>query len=455
MLLLSTPLSAAEPQAAAKTSADLSGVVQTSDGRPVEGAAVVIRSAGPREGEARLTGHCYPDCFKHARTDASGRFTISNVDGALLYGLIVKAEGWGQQSPVDVDPRDESLVVTLRPSALDTIEEQENTVVGRVVAPDGTPVAGAIVRPRGYQQGDSGVEGSMHEVAEVAVTDAEGRFAIASALRVTALHLVVHARSYVSQFFSDVDAGGAGTILTLSSGLTLKGRVVHEGKPLGDVMVGACFPKRTSGMWWGPWETITAADGSFALPHVAPNQELAVYAKMESLREVGAAPSVSAAGAEGESFDLGDLEVTPGHTLRGKIRVSGGRPLPERLGVTVWREGPFDWITVRVEPNGEFRIDRLPGEVLHVGVAGFAADGVHPAYPWPYHLSSANPCLDVSNPQHLLGRLAGDTVLEIELEPGQFVFPAEFPAGAKAIVDRLRESPLRGIEQDAAKETAK
>ncbi len=278
-------LQAAEGDAEQQTdkSVALAGQVRSAAGAPVAGAAVVIQSARPREGKSPIQGFNYDDCLKYAFTDAAGRFTIDELNPELLFQLLVKHPEFGHQFVDDVDPRDNVPTVKLGPPKLKTIADGASLVWGRVVRLDGQPVPGAIVTPDGYQQGDSGLFGPMEEIAEVTVTDQDGRFSIPSTKHVTALHLIVHARGYLPEYFSDVASGAFEAIIHVRDGFRVRGRVMHGGQPQSGVLVGACWTSRHAASWWGPWQAITDEQGRFALQHLTPDEELCVYVAMKSL----------------------------------------------------------------------------------------------------------------------------------------------------------------------------
>ncbi len=434
----------------------LSGRMRTAAGEPVAGAAVAIQSARPRQGQSRILGFNYDDCLKYAFTDAAGCFSIEGVSGDLLFRLLVKHPDFGHQFVADVDPRGNEPTVTLRPAKLKAIANPANLVWGRVVTPKGDYIAGAIVTPRGYMQGNTGLEGPMEELAQVTVTDQQGRFSIPSTTRVTALHLTVHARGFVPEFFSDVAAGAFEQIVRLRDGFSVHGRVVHDGRPQVGITVGACWSSRHSGSWWGPWQTITGDDGRFTLHHLTPDEELCVYVAMKSV-PTSAPPSILLTGADGDEFDLGDLEITAGHRLAGRVTLSTDDPLPVNMRVVVWRDAAYDRTMAPVAADGTFEIDHLPRELLNVSALAFKRGTDDSVFPWPYHLSAENKGLDPLNPQRLVGRLDDDTEITIMLAPGAFKFPErtntqEESERINRKLGQLRKSPLRGIVEESVEQ---
>jgi hypothetical protein len=338
---------------------------------------------------------------------------------------------------------------------LKTIAAEENDVWGSAVDPDGKPIAGAIIVPRGYMQGDTGLQGPMEGVAEATITDAEGKFRIPSTKHVTALHLEVRARGFVPQYFNNVATGLGDGTLNLVRGATLRGRVVHSGQPRSGIAIGVCWVEHLSGTWFGPWKAVTDGDGRFVISHVTPNQELCLYGTIDSVKEVGTIPAIRLTAADHDDLNLGDIPIVPGHRLNGRVMIFGGRPLPPYLHVRANRDGPRDGTTVPVREDGLFELKSLPDEIISLSVQAILPGQSLPQYPFPFHLSAKNRSLDPQNPQHLLGQLDRDLEIMILLEPGKFEFPAQ-PATAaegntrREKLDLLRKTRIQGLSDAVA-----
>ncbi len=424
--------------------ATLTGLVKSENGDPIAGAAVVNFSVEPASGKPLVSKFSDKDCLKYGFSDAAGRFTIKHVDGDRVFDFLVARKGYRARLITSVDARKGSLTVVLSSPVLKTIEAEENDVWGRAVDPDGKSVAGAIITPRGYMQGDTGLHGPMDEVAEVTITDQEGTYRIPSTKHVTALHLEVRARGFVPQYFNNVPSGLGNGTLTLVRGATLRGRVVYAGQPRSGIVIGVCWAEHLSGRWFGPWEAVTDDDGRFVIAHVTPDQQLCLYGKIDSVKEVGTVPAILVTAADQDDLDFGDIPIVPGHGLKGRVMISEGRPLPPHLHVRVYRDGPRDDTIAPIRADGVFELKSLPDEIIELGVQAIPPGQSQPQYPFPFHLSAKNRSLNPHNPQHLLGRLDADLEIKVLLEPGKFEFP-EAP-GTIAKADTLREklNLLRG-----------
>ncbi len=430
-----------------------SGVVQNANGAPIVGASVVV-SRSHSAHEKLLDGvYSHPDCLKHAVTDSHGEFAIDGIDAGRRLTLMIAADGHATKSVSDVDAQDGRREIVLSGPRLKTITRSINDVYGRVVDPEGDPVGGAIVAPRGYMQGDIGLEGPMESVAQITVTNADGEFRVPSALAVSALHLQVSARGFVPQFLAEVSNGGDEQTLTLKRGATLRGRVVLDGVPQRGIVVGANVAQRFSGSWNGPWGTLTDQEGRFTIAHVVPDKQLCVFAAMESVGGLGAAPQAFVTAADETNIDLGDLPITSGFRLHGRVVLADDASLPDNLHLSIVRNGSGERILTPVDENGEFEVHNLPAEILHISAYGLIEGSERRVWPWPFHLSAENASLDPHNPHHLVGLLSENTEITILLAPGKFEFPpppttAEESTRIQAALQRLRRSPLKGIDAE-------
>ncbi len=431
----------------------LPGTVRTEAGDPIADAAVVISWSYLRGKKLLDWRFSHADCLKYAFTDKSGVFAIPAVEAERTLTMVVAASGYGTKLIADVDPQAKPRTIVLSPPQLQTIERASNDVWGHVVDPEGAPIAGAIIVPRSYLLGDTGFEGRMDTIAETTVTNSDGEFRVPSAIAVSALHLEVSARGFVPQFFKEVSNGGDEQTLTLKRGATLQGRILRDGVPQCGIVVGANVAQRYSGSWNGPWGTLTDRDGRFTLAHVVPDKEVCVFATMESVGGLGAAPQTFVTAADETNIDLGDMRILDGHRLCGRVMVEGDGPLPPNVHIIVWRDGSENRITAPVSSEGEFEIRNVPPEIVMVSARALVEGTERTVWPWPFHLSNKNVSLDPHNPQHLLGLLSEDTEVTILLAPGKFEFP---PAPAnegewkfrKETVERLRKSPLQGVDID-------
>src|ERR1700682_2397671 len=92
--LLIASLIATAPVSFAAGRATLTGKVTDNLGKPLPDATVMIYHAGVKKGYSTFCPSCYFDCGKRTVTDASGSFTLENLDPDLLFELLVIRNGY-------------------------------------------------------------------------------------------------------------------------------------------------------------------------------------------------------------------------------------------------------------------------------------------------------------------------------------------------------------------------
>src|ERR1700690_1840613 len=94
--ILTLPFSgfAATTIATPPDSATVSGTIVEDSGRPAEGATVFVYSARLKKGYAVVCPTCWIDCGKRADADAQGQFTITGLNSALKFRLLVVKDGF-------------------------------------------------------------------------------------------------------------------------------------------------------------------------------------------------------------------------------------------------------------------------------------------------------------------------------------------------------------------------
>ncbi len=269
---------------------------------------------------------------------------------------------------------------------------------------DNKPIPAALVIPRGFTEGDRGELGPMEKMASVQVTDREGKFQIVTARPVDSLELEVRAKGLVPQLLNGVLVRGKETqVLNLQRGVSIAGRVMHQGKPLPGVAIGLVWTARLSGTYWGPWEAITDDDGCFSMAHVTAGKHVYMYGKMRSLKDVGAiAPIELTTGADESVLRIDDITVGAGHKVSGHILLSDGRPLPPGSRLNLAAHELWDHQEMPLPPDGSFEIKGVPPWVCGIQVTVPSSQGNSRS---AYHLSAlksqpgSNERLDITRPR--------------------------------------------------------
>jgi len=387
---------------------DLTGSVASKAGVPVAGALVLIDSAGVRQGTSPLCPSCYADCAKRAETAADGTFAIKSVDPALIFRVLVIADGFRPAFVAKVDPAQGPIRAALEPMSLDQIPP-ERIVRGRVFDAAGLPVPGATVEPQMFRTDEhSGFSPGIFD--PLAITNLAGEFALVSRSPIRDVDLKISGRNLAPQIFPKATPEPKPHQFKLGEGTEVTGRLLLGGKPLAGVTLGLVQAERASTTFLGATAIGTDAEGRFLFSHVAPGDDYFVYGIMASLQGRGAVVARRVkVGAEGSKADVGDLAVEPGHRIAGQVLLADGKSIPPGTRIMVSREEAWDNLRTTLDAEGRFELVGLPTEeyTLNVTVKG-------------YRLSSRNKSIDTNNPFRLKGRVDGDlTGLKILLEPGQ------------------------------------
>lgn len=209
------------------------GRVTDAAGKPVAGATVGLRTSGSVFSGSALWQSCGDD----------GRFNYDGKPLGRTGRLAARAPGYQDEEREDVVTLDAStpttLDFTLRPDPTKARANAESAkpaavsashrdVAGKVVGPDGKPVASALVR--------WGLSMSSDEIPEIR-TDERGAFRLPGVTD-EANVLSVMAKG-LAPAFPQIDAGGdREAAVTLNAGATVRGRVIDDaGLPIAGVRV--------------------------------------------------------------------------------------------------------------------------------------------------------------------------------------------------------------------------
>jgi thiol-disulfide isomerase/thioredoxin len=419
-----TPLSAADGP-----KPTLTGVVKNQQGEPLAGATVFIHTAGPKEGVGVLCPSCYPDCRKRTTTDASGQCRIEELDPTLFFRILVVAKGYQPQFVAKVDPALNPFEATLKPES--TGGEPNQRVRGKVSGPDGKPVAGAVVNIRGVTRESSTRFGGNDDIDPVAVTDEAGEFVLRSTKPFDSVGVDVETRALAKGIFQRLASGDTVHELKLVEGISVKGRLLKDGKGVPGVEVGISGAERRSEIYAGNYSVGTDAEGRFLFVNLAPKTDYFVYGMMKSLGSRGALPAQRVRGTEDRgTVDMSDLKLGRAYAVDGVVRLADGKPVPAKTKVILGREEAWDSTITQTDEQGRFRFRGVPAESVSISstIKG-------------YRLSLRNASIDPLNPYHLIGRIhTNKTDLVLQFEPGERHTRLEGNQLA------LRQEPLRGAE---------
>ena len=363
-VLLSVLLAAGAAETAEKV--DLKGVVKDDMGAPVKDATVLIFTAQPRKGVGTLCPSCYLDCWRQARTDEKGRFTIEKVDGSLLFKIGALTPGHEPAFASKVDPVAGEPEITLWPKA-NVPDEPRRTVRARLVDLDGKGVAHAVVTTKGIREGMGNSYGSHLEATTI--TDEKGAFTLTGKKDADFFILEMTARGLATTIF-DVPPKKEEQTLTLGPGVAVRGRAMRDGKPVAGLTFSLVQLDRSSGNFVGEsTSAVTNAEGRFVLANVVPHDLLAMYSKTLDAATSGATSvKYVETGEHGSVIDVGDLPVRAARRLTGRLVMPAGTTVPPDSSVRIGRPIAWDSISVPVAADGAFAADVVPDEPLTVSV---------------------------------------------------------------------------------------
>ena len=244
----------------------------------------------------------YPDSTE---TDENGSYTLRIPPGAqAIYLASAPPDGYSQagfssfkgdeRKITAVDGQDQHIDLKLTP-------EPGNRLAGRVLDPQGKPVAGAIVEVENPG-------GPMMRTTKVVKSDAKGEFTLHAVDR--GFRVYAHAGSLGTPQPSELKGDEKELILRLSPIVKTKlvGRVVDaKGKPLANVGIYVTTWHGTFGLTPKAPIVLTDADGRFTLPGPSINTRYLLKARASDGRE--SAQRTIEYTPNTPDYELGDLHL--------------------------------------------------------------------------------------------------------------------------------------------------
>jgi hypothetical protein len=365
----------------------LTGKVVDSNGKPLGHATVLVYHAGVKTGYSTYCPSCYVDCGKRALTDAAGAFTIKDLSPDLLFELLVVSDGHFSTFVKSVDPSKgpapAAVLNTRQP-----VNDPQRVVRGRVVDAHGLPLRDAVAQPQGImidgeKHGHISRYGTVDGLDLIAVTNEKGEFEISYDRPALKVLLLVEARGLAPKLFNQLPTGLERQTLTMTDGATVRGCLVENGKPLAGAQIGLIPRERGLGaelkLFGSPYAEIrigTQPDGTFLIPNVPAPVEWYIYGTMESIAtRGGTVPVGCATKTDNEDENVGDIHITPGHRLRGKVVLSDGKSIADGMRVFISADSTQDSQTAMLRPDGSFEFAGLvPGKYrVSASVRGYRA----------------------------------------------------------------------------------
>lgn len=348
------------------------GVV-TSEQGPIAGAEVRVWHAFPRSGPAYTCPSCYLDCGKSATTSHDGSWEIAGLDDSLVFDVVVASAEHAPIMSKRIDPsKGDSLKIRLVARATDSLEPQR-MVRGVVMGPDGDPWPRARivlegVYPKGIDAWSSPPDGSD----EMALTDERGSFSLALSAPADTVSVIVDAPGTATTCVR-LPAGTTPSIVRLTEGATVTGRMLLDGLPLHDVLVGLCSEDRMAGSCMTTRTVATRDDGSFTFEYIPAKGTHFVHPILSTEDNRTFAVRRISIDTDGQTVDTGDYPLSEGVVLAGTVVVKGGGTLPPDARIFIAHMEGWTYTHAPVGKSGDFEFRNLPGGPYTITVA---ADGM-------------------------------------------------------------------------------
>ena len=317
------------------------GVVSDAQGEPVANAEVAAQGAD-RDGLSFLLGEAESTA---AVTAADGSFALEDLAPGRTLDLVVTHPGFGPTSAPGVAvPTPTPLRVVLRPTA---------RVSGRVLDPDGKPVAGATVAVSEDARELSSSR-SMGGGPKQGIADDEGGFAFAD-VAPGPFELSADAPQHQSAELRGLEVKPgqelSGLEIVLPPGASVEGRVLSpEGSPVPNAWVAVVEAARAGTAAFSSLRSSTDADGHYRIEGIAPGPHT-LEASSEGYRR-----AVHDVEAKGETRGV-DFQLDRGLEVSGRVIDNAGNPVAGAV-VFVAGGGGNSRVTDSQE-DGSFRVAGL------------------------------------------------------------------------------------------------
>lgn len=362
-LILAGNLAIASINCMAAVRATVAGSVVSENGQSLGNATVMVYSAHVRKGYNIVCPTCWLDCGKRTTTNNEGQFSIGDLDPQLVFTLLAVDAGHKATFIRNVDPANgaaERTVLHVRISP----DNPAQVLRGLVVDDHGGPVRDAAVEPQGasYEVDGQSLQefGAVDWIDPLAVTNEKGEFEIVLQKPARKLLLSISPRGMATKLVS-LSTGTERRPVTVTDGATIQGRLVRNGTPVPHAELGLRARNSINGMGLPEMRIGTRDDGTFSISNVPAGRVYYLYGTMDSLagRNLDSDLAESEPKQDGDVTSVGDIQVRPAFTLRGRVLLSGGATVPPEMHLNVTADQSMDSQSVLINPDGSFEVKGL------------------------------------------------------------------------------------------------
>ena len=373
---------------------NLVGQVVDVNGLPIPDAVVLIYTAQPRLGPGAYCPSCYPDCGKHRTVDKAGKFTIAAVADWLTFRLYAVREGFEPAMIPNADPHGGAVKIVLK--KLDKDYKDRHVVEGKVIGPDGMPVAGASVQPfsRMVKEGERRC-GVIIGDQPVAITDQHGIYRFHPKNPGLQIFADFSARGLADRRFAINELSAAQNVTKMNVGTTVRGILTDaSGRKLEGIQISAAWTETSEQCEEKKSISIaTDDDGRFTIDNAPAQTAFGVFARLTSLapKGLGTTTLPVESGVVGSSVDVA-INALPTHLIRGKVVLEGNTQIPVSAKVSLSREHTNDVVFAEVGSTGDFVINggiSGGGDVLRPILRGYQLKDAAPALEGGLRISSS------------------------------------------------------------------
>jgi uncharacterized GH25 family protein len=362
---------------------DLTGQVTLPDGN-FGAATVLVSYAQLKTNYESSVSSRYPILPRRAQTDRQGNFKIESFDARWWYFGEVMAPGCRLKTLDQIDPVAGPLKIALETANTNVPPDQ--VIHGRVIDANGSPVSGALIEIGGTTRNGNGTWPAQ-DIDYFAVSDAGGNFVVYGKTPFAAADGKVEATGYAEASFEQWPSDAinqewsrTGSLpeglfgyakplhqITLVRGASLQGRLLQDGRPVGDAEIRLNQCGAGSDCWFWEGAVLTDEDGRFSFAHLPPHQSWSLCGSWDLAAKAGAVLQIDVkTGENGATNDIGDLNLLSVTQVAGRIHLSDGKPIPPNSHYFLSDSAMGSSLQSSFGSDGSFQFAAVPGDNVSI-----------------------------------------------------------------------------------------